>query len=460
MTNFNFTEARLAALNPPGLGEEVHCDTAISGLCVRARAGGAKTYFVRYRTGGRGSQQRRYTIGPAGAVSLGEARRIAGKVLSDVRLGLDPAAAKRARAEASDKATTAAELLERHEASQRARGVVTAKPTARMLRRDFVDQVGANRDPRTVTRTELVECIERIRDGVRGHAPARPGLAPTFRARLYGLFETAVARGDVDVNPLAGFKEPRKSRAQRLEQAAKRAGRMLSMEEIAALWAACGARRIRPAFGAYVRALIVLGSRRAETAMARLSWIKPARADRPALLVFPAAVTKAGREHALPLPPLAAGLIAGVKRFADTDLIFPGARSRTTGKTTQISGWSKSWPALLEMARQYGLNGELRIHDLRKSARSHWARIGVHDRVAEAMLNHAEANVLIATYDKRDMLAEKIDAMNLWCDSIEAALSEREKAADGPPSEAVVVALHELQKVHRRRPTASSAAAS
>ena len=44
------------------------------------------------------------------------------------------------------------------------------------------------------------------------------------------------------------------------------------------------------------------------------------------------------------------------------------------------------------------------------------------DRVAEAMLNHAEANVLIATYDKRDLLAEKIDAMNLWCGAIEAAL--------------------------------------
>ena len=150
-----------------------------------------------------------------------------------------------------------------------------------MLRRDFVDQIGANRDPRTVTRTEAVECIERMRDGVRGHAPPRPGLAPTFRARLYGLFETAVARGDVDANPLAGFREPRQSRAQRLEQAAKRAGRMLSMDEIAALWAACGDHRIRPAFGAYVRSLIVLGSRRAETAAARLSWIRSATSRSP-----------------------------------------------------------------------------------------------------------------------------------------------------------------------------------
>ena len=33
------------------------------------------------------------------------------------------------------------------------------------------------------------------------------------------------------------------------------------MDELAALWTACGDPRVRPAFGAYVRALIVLGSR-------------------------------------------------------------------------------------------------------------------------------------------------------------------------------------------------------
>ena len=88
---------------------------------------------------------------------------------------------------------------------RRARGVVTAGATAAMLRRDFVDQIGANRDPRTVTRTELVECIDRVRDGVPGQAKPRPGLVSTFRARLYGLFETAVARGVANANPLAGY---------------------------------------------------------------------------------------------------------------------------------------------------------------------------------------------------------------------------------------------------------------
>lgn len=455
MADFNFTEARMAALRPAPGGEEVHADTAISGLCVRIRSGGTPSYFVRYRLGGRGSPQRRYTIGPTGAVSLAEARKIAGKVLSDVRLGLDPAAAKRARAEAAGGVTTIAVLVDLHEREQKARGVISAAEAAKMLRQDLVARIGAGREPATITRAQLVACIDRVRDGSPGHAAARPGSVSTFRARMHGLFETALARGLVSANPLAGYRRPRRSRSERIEEAAGRAGRMLSMDEIAALWAACADRRIRPAFGAYVRALIVLGSRRAETAAAKLSWIKPATAERPALLVFPAAVTKAGREHVLPLPPLASGLIASVKRFADTDLIFPGARSRKSGKTVQISGWSKSWPTLLAVAREYGLTGELRIHDLRKSARSHWARIGIHDRVAEAMLNHAEANVLIATYDKRDLLAEKIEAMSLWCGEIEAALKTREKAAEGHSASAAVVPLHKPQKAPRRRSAAS-----
>jgi integrase len=266
------------------------------------------------------------------------------------------------------------------------------------------------------------------------------------------LFETAVERGIVDSNPLAGYRRKRKSRAQHVAQTERRTGRMLSMEELRGLWAACGDPRVSQSFGAYVRMLVITGCRRTELAATRLSWIKPATSDRPALLVIPAAVTKTGREHVLPLPALANGVIAGVKRYADTDLIFPGGRSHATGRTARISGWSKSWPRLLAIARDYGLSGPLRIHDLRKSARSHWGQLGVHDRVAESLLNHAEPNVLIATYDKRDLLAEKVQAVELWCSQIEAALHARKKAASELEPTAAVVALRPPSKARKRPP--------
>jgi hypothetical protein len=460
MTGFNFTESKIAALRPPASGEETHTDTSSPGLCIRLRAGGSKAYFVRYRLGGRYSQQRRYTIGKPHDVRLEDARKLAARIMADVLHGRDPAGERRAKAKAAEvRKTTIADLIDLHEADQRSRKIVTAAATAAMLRRDFADRIGASREASAIARADLVACIDKVRDGSPGHTRPRPGLAPSFRARLYGLFETAVERGIVESNPLAGYRRKRKSRAQHVAQNERRAGRMLSMEEIAALWAACGDLRVSQSFGAYVRGLVLTGCRRTELASARLAWVRPTMADRPALLVIPAAVTKTGRQHVLPLPALAAAVIAGVRRYADTDLIFPGGKSRATGKTARISGWSKSWPRLLGVAREYGLSGPLRIHDLRKSARSHWGRLGVHDRVAESLLNHAEPNVLIATYDKRDLLTEKTAAMGLWSDEISAALQSREKTPGRSQPAGEVLPLHRPFK-RRRRPSATTRAAS
>jgi integrase len=438
-TTLNFTEAKIEALKPPATGEAMFADTSIPGLLLRIRASGAKSYIVRYRLGGRGSPERRLTLGTPGAMRLDEARKGALKALAEVRHGGDPAAAHKTMIEARVKAaarTTVAELVKRHEAEQLRRGIVTAAATAKMLQRDFVDRIGASRDVTTLTRADLVSCINQLRDGVPGHSKPRPGLAATFRARLFGAIETGVASGLIAANPLAGLRSPRQSRAQRLAEETRREGRMLTMEEIAALWTACGDPRVSQSFGAYVRTLIVTGCRRTELTLARLSWIKAATPERPGLMIIPKAVTKNGRELVMPLPPLATAVIAGVWRYADTDLVFAGRRSRVTGKTAPISGWSKSWPRLLAGAR--GLSGPVRIHDLRKSARSHWGRLGVSDRIAEKLLNHTDPNPLKGIYDKYEYLDEKIAAMSLWCSAIEEALG-KEPAAE-------VVRIHAAKK--------------
>jgi integrase len=142
------------------------------------------------------------------------------------------------------------------------------------------------------------------------------------------------------------------------------------------------------------------------------------------------------------LPPLAQSVIAAVKRPADTNLLTPGARSRRTGKTASISGWSKSWPALLKAAGEHGLTRKPALHDLRKSFRSHLARLGVADRVAEAMLNHAPADRLIGIYDKHDYFPERIEAAERWAAEVSQTLAEPPRSAGDvlmlrPPPKAV-----------------------
>jgi integrase len=432
MAKFNFTETRIKALRPPAAGEETHSDTAVPGLCIRVRSTGSKSYFVRYDLGDRDAGFKRYTIG---AVRLAEARTAAAKVLSEVRQGRDPLAER-------DAGMTVAGLVDLHIAEQQARRVGSAPLAEAMLKRDFVEAVGASRDPATLTRSQLVGCIDKVRDGVPGRTDPRPGSVSTFRARLHGVLETALRRGVIQANPLGGYRQPRRSKAERLEQAERAKGRMLTMAEVASLWRACGDERISPAFGAYVRSLIVLGTRRGETASARLSWITAATPDRVAMLTIPARETKNGREHVVPLPSLIGGIIAAVPRYHGVDFLFPGGRSRKTGKVAGISGWSKLWPRLLKIAAEYGFAGHLEIHDLRKSARSHWRRLGVPVDVCESMLNHSDRNILIDTYDLNEWLPEKIEAMDKWVAEIEGALGQRAAAE--------IVGIHAAKKARRR----------
>ena len=127
-------------------------------------------------------------------------------------------------------------------------------------------------------------------------------------------------------------------------------------------------------------------------------------------------------------------------------------RRHIAAAAAPISGWSKSWPALLKVAEDYGLTRKPALHDLRKTFRSHLARLGVADRVAEAMLNHAPTDRLIGIYDRHDYLSERIDAAEQWAAEVSQALAEPTRGA------ADIVALRPAQTTARRRRKAGAAA--
>jgi integrase len=431
-----FTEARIAALPLPVHGEENYRDPGVPGLSVRCRPG-SKSYIVRYRLGGRGSPSVRLTLGAVGSggVPLGEAKKIAARIAVDVAHGRDPQAAEKAAAEAAKTAKsrmTLGDLLSAHESELHARNLVDAKPMVRMLQRDLVDVLGAQRDPASITLQELVQLRERVRDGVPGQVNPRAGSVPIFKARVFGLFEGALRRGVISVNPLAGHRAQRRSRAELIQAAERKTGRALSMAEVPLVWLACSDPEVNPTFGLYVQMLLLLGARRAEMAAAKQSWLRAATPTSPPLLVFPAASVKNGAEHVLPLPQLGLNILGRVQRPAFSDFLFPGRNSRLTGKPAAISGWSKLLEPLRKAAAARGLEGRWSLHDLRRSARSAWPALGVSEDVCEALLNHTPANALIPLYDKRNFAAEKARALNLWAAAIESAITGSGKAADSP----------------------------
>ena len=136
---------------------------------------------------------------------------------------------------------------------------------------------------------------------------------------------------------------------------------------------------------------------------------------------------KNASEHALPLPAAAIDLLAALPRFAGSDFVFSGTAGRRP-----ISGFSAR-KAKLD-ARITALNGGVPIapftwHDLRRSAASGMAALGIAPHVIESILNHRSGVIsgVARIYNRHDFRAEKAHALATWA----AHLDRLEHGAGG-----------------------------
>src|SRR5262249_781804 len=128
-------------------------------------------------------------------------------------------------------------------------------------------------------------------------------------------------------------------------------------------------------------------------------------------------------------------LIAGVKRKANVDLIFS-----TTGETAP-SGWARAKRRLdavmASMAKQErdASIAPFRLHDLRRSAATHMAEIGIPPHIIEAALNDVSGHKggVAGIYNRAAYAAEKKAALERWAAHVQSLVSG---TADN------VVALH------------------
>jgi integrase len=135
---------------------------------------------------------------------------------------------------------------------------------------------------------------------------------------------------------------------------------------------------------------------------------------------------KGDRTHSVPLSPLAQTTLASVPVIDDCDLVF------TTDGRTAVQGFSKMKGQLdrqidrLIKARD-GETAEMahwRIHDLRRTAGTHIARIGHPRLLVSKILGHAEGGVT-QIYELYSYDDEKRRALQGWTREIEKCLSHR-----------------------------------
>lgn len=223
--------------------------------------------------------------------------------------------------------------------------------------------------------TEAIEgCLGRIR------APsARLHAFRNLRALL--RWAQRPPRRYLKHSPLEGYEPPGTDR---------RGTRMLSDEELVRIWYASP-----PIF----RLMILWGTRNRETCALEREW------ERDDTFVIPGANTKNGRDHAVPVLPLARHIIAGESNqyvFPGRweGHISPGALGKLKREVMEKSG-TKNWA----------------LRDIRRTFRSLAARVGVRREIAELLINHAPP-VLDEIYDRYSYLPEKREALA----KIEAAL--------------------------------------
>jgi integrase len=391
----NLTEERVKRLYPEGSRERVVYDVDTPGFGVRCYPSGRKVYFFWYRAGrGAKAPKRRIKIGLAGAVTLSDARKKARGYIGDLANGEDPRK-KEQRQERQHK-TRLDNALEDYAASLEARKVVNHATIKRTLKRGLQTPFGKI-ELNDIDRYMVVEQIEKL------EADGKPGAAQDLRAKAVAFFNWAANRGLMQVNPLAGLRRERRTRA----QVTGRAGRVVEDDELKAIWKACA--QAKKPYGDYVRLLILTGQRRKETAMMRWQDL-----DLEAnVWTIPGDTAKNGREHCVPLPTSAVQVLERQKKVEGCGYVFVGRGKRP------LTGWSKRHPELVKAAGVV-----FTLHDLRRTFRSGLTRLGVDSDLAEMMLNHARAD-LLEIYDRDPRREARKKAATRWATHIAGLVGEQ-----------------------------------
>jgi integrase len=361
-------------------------DALVPGFGVRVTETGHRSYILVTRYPGSSNPARR-TIGDYGAISLEQARDAARRWLELIAAGRDPRAEvlKLRREEQQRQADTfgavAEEFIKRHVTK-----LAKAREIERDIRRELIQRWG-RRPVTDITRRDVVELLEEVVD--RG----APYQAHNLLGHVRKLFNWAIAR---DVYGLQGSPCDRLKPAEVIGKKGIRT-RVLTDDELRAVWRAAG--DMGYPLGPLFRLLILTGQRKSE--VAEMSW--PEIDFDKALWTIPGERMKEDAAQLVPLSPDAMQILKALPRWTG-----PFIFSTTAGKKP-VNSFSK---AKERIDRLSGIAG-WKIHDLRRTMRTHLSALPVQDIVRELVIGHTKPG-LHKVYDQHAYLDEKRHALELW----------------------------------------------
>lgn len=390
-----FTTKAVEAFKPDTNRREIP-DPALSGLYLVVQPSGAKSWALRYRYAGK---PRKLTLGRWPIMGVADARAAASDAIEAVEQGNDPGATKqrvkaeRMEAQLSERdkvKTLLGQYAKRHLSKLRSGGEVK-----RRLDVEFLPEYG-DHDVQEITKRDIRELLEKIADS------GRVTTANRMRLYLSGFFNWCIERDSITLSPVQGVKAVAKEVSR---------DRVLSDDEIRLLWLAC--ERAGYPWGQAAQTLLLTGQRLNEVLGMTDSELQgdtwQLSTDR----------TKNKRAHAVPLSDAVQSVLSAADRIeGHSGLIF------TTTGNTPISGHYKARNRLARMMAEIasdeaGVPVEIphwTFHDLRRTAATGMARLGIPVRVTEAVLNHVSGTAagIVSVYQRHDYADEKRNALDAW----------------------------------------------
>ena len=364
-----------------------------AGLTFTLSAKGTAAWVLRYRIGGK---QKELTLGNYPDLTLTKAREHAAAKRVAVQQGVDVAQAEQARKVAMTAAGTVKELCDEYFA-RTVKGRIKRPDLVRsILDQDVIRAMGKSR----ISDVKPVDVDRMVAGIVRRGSPI---MANRVLTTTKAVFDYAIRRHWIEYNPAAAFS---RKDAGGEEKARTRA---LTDTEITTLIKAFDA--AGPVFRPYalaVRLLLLTAVRRSELIEApwlefdleRGLWAIPAERQKTG-------EKSGGKDFVVPLTPLAVEWLAELKMVGcGNDYVFPAKRR---GTRATLSPNTVNW-ALNQI--DHGLE-PFTLHDLRRTARTHLAMLGIKPHIAERCLNHRLPGIN-DVYDTYDYLDERRVALELW----------------------------------------------
>lgn len=363
------------------VGDYFDANPKTPGLNLRVTPTGVKTWFLVFTAPN--GKRARVTLGRYPQTTLLRARTLAVEARQTLQEGRDP---REVRPDAG--ASTVASLIAEYIAMHVRPKLRSAKEVERRLVRNVMPLIGDMKLGELHRRDIIRVTDEIIKRG-----------SPIEALRVFkdcrAMLRWAVGRGVLDTCPMDGMKPPAEETARE---------RVLTDSEIATVWNSAALNR--PAHRDIFKLCLLTAQRVGEVAGMAVDEV-----DLQARTwTIPAARSKNKHAHTVPLSDTAFAIVKDAMTNK-SDRLFHDVGSNSFAKCVQRARWGIA---------------HFTTHDLRRTAVTKMAELGVSPIVMASVINHrsvTKAGVTLAVYSQYDYGKEKREALELWAERLSAIVS-------------------------------------